>query len=112
MNPLVFFIGVLVLFWLLIALPQRRRRQRQAAVLSQLVPRGPLLPAAPVSLESTLTAMTAGAAAMIVHTCLDGQPVPQGLSLELSLPWPTIQIRRWFSHPLCNCTAEQATMTG
>lgn len=91
------------------------RRDRDAAwpaVLSQLVPRGPLVPSAPVSLESTLTAMTAGAAAMIVHTCLDGQPVPQGLSLELSLPWPTGQIRRWFSHPLCSCTAEQATMTG
>ncbi|MEO6143260.1 MAG: hypothetical protein ABIP19_04705 [Dermatophilaceae bacterium] len=91
------------------------RRDRDAAwpaVLSQLVPREPLLPAAPVSLESTLTAMTAGAAAMIVHTCLDGQPVPSGLSLELSLSWPTIQLRRWFSHPLCNCTAEQETMTG
>lgn len=91
------------------------RRDRDAAwpaVLSQLVPRGPLLPAEQVSLESTLTAMTAGASAMIVHTCLDGQPVPSGLSLELSLPWPTIQLRRWFSHPLCSCTAERETMTG
>ncbi len=90
------------------------RRDRDAAwpaLLSQLAPRGPLLPQAPVSLESSLTAMTAGAAAMIVHTCLDGQPTPSGLSLELSLPWPTIQIRRWFPHPLCGCTAEQATMT-
>jgi hypothetical protein len=47
--------------------------------------------------------MTAGTAAMIVHTCLDGQPVPDDLSLELSLPWPTIQSRRWFAHPLCDC---------
>ena len=91
------------------------RRDRDAAwpaLLSQLAPRGPFLPGASVSLESTLTAMTAGAAAMIVHTCLDGQPVPGDLSLELSLPWPTIQTRRWFSHPLCDCTAGHVTMTG
>ena len=73
------------------------------ALLSQLAPGGPLQPSAPVTLESTLNAMTAGTAAMIVHTCLDGQPVPDDLSLELSLPWPTIQSRRWFAHPLCDC---------
>jgi len=91
------------------------RRDRDAAwpaLLSQLAPRGPLLPDAQVSLESTLAAMTAGAAAMIVHTCLDGQPVPGGLSLDLSLPWPTIQVRRWFSHPLCKCAGEQERMAG
>lgn len=82
------------------------------AVLSQLAPQGPLLPGAPITLESTLTAMTIGAAAMIVHTCLDGQPVMGDLSLELSLPWPTIQNRRWFLHPLCDCLIGQATMTG
>ncbi|MHB8187397.1 MAG: hypothetical protein ACYDDU_15260 [Dermatophilaceae bacterium] len=91
------------------------RRDRDAAwpaLLSQLAPAGPFLPSAPVSLESTLTAMTIGAAAMIVHTCLDGQPVSDDLSLELSLPWPTIQNRRWFPHPLCDCMVGQATMTG
>ena len=91
------------------------RRDRDAAwpaVLSQLAARGSFLSHAPISLESTLTAMTTGAVAMVAHTFLDGQPVPAGLSLELSLPWPTIQIRRWFSHPLCGCTVEQATMTG
>ena len=91
------------------------RRDRDAAwpaLLAQLAPDGPLLPGAPVRLESTLSAMTAGTAAMIVHTRLDGQPVPDDLSLELSLPWPTIQSRRWFAHPLCDCAAGQATMTG
>ncbi len=91
------------------------RRDRDAAwpaLLSQLASRGPLLAEAPVSLESTLTAMTAGAAAMIVHTCLDGQPVPAGVAFEISLPWPTIQTRRWLSHPLCSCALEQGTMTG
>lgn len=91
------------------------RRDRDAAwpaLLSQLAPQGPFIPGAPISLESTLTAMTIGAAAMIVHTCLDGQPVPNDLSLELSLPWPTIQNRRWLSHPLCDCLVGQGTMTG
>ena len=91
------------------------RRDRDAAwptLLSQLAPGGPLQRDSPISLESTLTAMTAGAAAMIVNTCLDRQPVPGGLSLELSLPWPTIRNRRWFSHPLCSCTVQRATMTG
>lgn len=89
------------------------RRDRDAAwpaLLSQLAPGWPLRPGAPVSLESTLTAMTIGAAAMIVHTCLDGQPVPGDLSLELSLPWPTTVSRRWFRHPMCKCTVRHETM--
>jgi preprotein translocase subunit YajC len=36
LSPLIFFVGMLVLFWLLIVLPQRRRRQRQVAMLAQL----------------------------------------------------------------------------
>jgi len=91
------------------------RRDKDAAwpaLLSQLAPTWPLHPGPEVSLESTLTAMTVGVAAMIVHTCLDGQPVPGDLSLELSLPWPAVVTRRWFRHPLCECTAEQRTMAG
>jgi hypothetical protein len=91
------------------------RRDRDAAwpaLLSQLSPVWPLRPGAPVNLESTLTAMTIGVAAMMVHTCLDGQPVPGDLSLELSLPWPAILSRRWFRHPLCECAVRHATMTG
>lgn len=91
------------------------RRDKDAAwpaLLSQLSPTWPLRPGAPVNLESTLNAMTIGLAAMIVHTCLDGQPVPGDLSLELSLPWPAILSRRWFRHPLCDCTQGQATMAG
>ena len=91
------------------------RRDRDAAwplLLSQLAPTWPLRPGAPVALESTLTAMTIGTAAMLVHACLDGQPVPDDLSLEISLPWPAILCRRWFRHPLCDCAAEHATMAG
>jgi hypothetical protein len=54
--------------------------------------------------------MTIGVAAMIVHTCLDGQPVPGDVSLELALPWPAILSRRWFRHSLCECTTRHATM--
>ncbi len=91
------------------------RRDRDAAwpaVLSQLAAQGPFLPGAPVSLESSLAAMAIGATAMIVHTCLDGQPVSDDLGLELSLPWPTIKNRRWIPHPFCDCLARQVTMTG
>src|SRR5665811_995994 len=63
-------------------LHRRDKDSAWPALLSQLAPAGPLRPSAPVSLESTLTAMTIGAAAMIVHTCLDGQPVSDDLSLE------------------------------
>jgi len=36
LSPLIFFAGMLVLFWVLIVLPQRRRRQKQVAMLAQL----------------------------------------------------------------------------
>ena len=36
MSPLIFFVGLLVLFWVLVVLPQRRRRQRQVTMLAQL----------------------------------------------------------------------------
>ncbi|MEO6714081.1 MAG: hypothetical protein ABIM89_11715, partial [Mycobacteriales bacterium] len=91
------------------------RRDRDAAwpvVLAQLAPAWPLHPAAPVNLEAALAAMTTGAAAMIVHAYLDGQPVPADLCLELSLPWPVVLCRRWFRHPLCGCAAEHATIAG
>jgi preprotein translocase subunit YajC len=35
-SPLIFFAGMLVLFWLLIVRPQRRRRQQQVHMLTQL----------------------------------------------------------------------------
>jgi preprotein translocase subunit YajC len=37
-TPIIFIVGLLVLFWLLIAMPQRRRRQQQAALLAELAP--------------------------------------------------------------------------
>jgi hypothetical protein len=46
----------------------------------------------------------------VVHTALDGQEVPRGVSLEVSLPWPRVEQRRWTDHPLCGCAVTQATM--
>lgn len=36
MTQLIFFFGVIVVFWVLVVLPQRKRRQRQTQVLDQL----------------------------------------------------------------------------
>jgi preprotein translocase subunit YajC len=35
-TQLIFFFGVIVVFWVLVVLPQRKRRQRQKQVLDQL----------------------------------------------------------------------------
>lgn len=75
------------------------------ALLSQLAPPSPGVGTRTVSAESTLTAVAAGAAAMITHTVLDGQDVPVGVSLEVSLPWPSLTHRRWSPHPRCGCAA-------
>jgi preprotein translocase subunit YajC len=37
-SPFIFFAGMAVLFWLVIVLPQRRRRQRQVSMLTELEP--------------------------------------------------------------------------
>jgi bacteriocin biosynthesis cyclodehydratase domain-containing protein len=80
------------------------------ALLAQLALPAPVAPAPAVSPETTLTAIAAGLSAMVVHTALDGQEVPRGVSLEVSLPWPRVEQRRWTDHPLCGCTVTQATM--
>ena len=36
LTPFIFFAGMLVVFWMLIVLPQRRRRQRQTQLLDEL----------------------------------------------------------------------------
>jgi preprotein translocase subunit YajC len=35
-TQLIFFVGMLAVFWVLIVLPQRRRRQRQTQVIDEL----------------------------------------------------------------------------
>jgi len=33
---------------------------------------------------------------------LEGHPSPPGVSVEVSLPWPRMDHRRWPPHPLCS----------
>lgn len=54
-----------------------------------------------VGTDSSITQMAAGAVAMVIFRVLAGQPVPDGVSLELTLPWPEIGYRYWGRHPAC-----------
>ena len=54
-----------------------------------------------VSSESTLTTMASGVVAMIVTAHLGGDPSPAGVSVEMSLPWPRLDHRRWARHAHC-----------
>jgi len=90
------------------------RADRDAAwpvLLSQLAPPHRVGDTGPVEAPTTLTALGAGLAAMVVHACLDGQPVPGDLSLEVAMPWPRVDSRRWTLHPRCPCNEAQGTMT-
>jgi hypothetical protein len=67
-----------------------RPADRRPALPSQFDAGWPVLSAAPVDLEGTLTAMTLEAAALIVRGRLDAQLTLGDLSPPLSLPRPTI----------------------
>jgi hypothetical protein len=51
--------------------------------------------------ESALISVAAGVAAMIAHASLAGDRVPAGVSVEVGLPWPRLDHRRWVRHPSC-----------
>lgn len=74
------------------------------AVLGQLVPAR--VGAGPeVSGETTLVGLAASMTAMVALAVLDGQVLPVGRSLEVSLPWPRVRQRQWEVHPRCGCGA-------
>ena len=81
-------------------------------LLAQLTPPQPVGRARPVEAATGVTATAAGLAALVVHSHLDAGAVPRGVSLELSLPWPTVVHRRWSAHPRCGCGAAQAHRDG
>lgn len=70
------------------------------------------------STDTTLTLTAAGLVAMVVCGALDGRPLPDGIALELSLPHPRIDHRRWTRHPRCpehavtDQAAHRVTMAG
>ena len=72
------------------------------ALLGQLVP--PRVGAGPeVSGETTLVGVATSMTALVALAVLDGQVLPVGRSLEVSLPWPRVRQRQWEVHPRCDC---------
>lgn len=59
--------------------------------------------------ETTLVAVAAAMAAMVVLGVVDGQPLPPGRSLEVGLPWPRVRQREWAVHPRCSCAVRGAS---
>lgn len=68
------------------------------AVMAQLAPS-----AGPVEIrsESTLISIAAGVVGMVTHAFLAGERVPPGVSVEVTMPWPRLDHRRWQRHPRC-----------
>lgn len=84
------------------------RRDRDPAwpmVLAQLMAEG--RPPAAVRAETAVTAVAAGLTAMIVHRAIDGDDLPAGTSVEVGLPSPRVEHRRWTTHPLCGCSGPE-----
>jgi hypothetical protein len=77
-------------------------------LLGQLVPAR--VGAGPdVSGETTLVGLATSMTAMVALAVLDGQVLPVGRSLEVSLPWPRVRQRQWEVHPRCGCGAGSDT---
>ncbi len=75
----------------------------------------------PPGLRADVASVAAGVAAMVAHAALSGDPVPAGVSVEVSVaasvqvgsemrseagsavaaPWPRLDHRRWSRHPAC-----------
>ena len=87
----------------------RHRTDRDDAwpvVMSQAAPDpGPALPAGPDgrhdALPSGLAHIVVGSVELLVTGVVEGHRPPPGVSVEVSLPWPRMDHRRWPTHPLC-----------
>ena len=55
----------------------------------------------PEPLEPALLEAAAAISALVVAAYLSGDVLPVGVTVELSLPWPRLDHRRWARHPLC-----------
>lgn len=53
------------------------------------------------ALAPGLSHLVVGAVTLLVTGVLEGHPPPAGVSVEVSLPWPRMDHRRWPTHPLC-----------
>lgn len=87
----------------------RHRADRDEAwptVMSQATPPRQLTLAGPPegthdALRPGLTEIVVGTVTLLVTGLLEGHPPPPGVSVEVSLPWPRMDHRRWPAHPLC-----------
>jgi hypothetical protein len=87
----------------------RHRADRDEAwptVLSQATPaRQPTLAGPPEGrhdpIASGLAHLVVGTVTLLVTEVLSGHSIPPGISVEVSLPWPRMDHRRWRTHPLC-----------
>jgi hypothetical protein len=68
------------------------------AVMAQLTPAGGV---GEIHGESTLVSIAAGLVGMVTYSFLAGEPVPAGVSVEVTMPWPRLDHRRWQRHPRC-----------
>lgn len=62
-----------------------------------------------VSGETSLVAVAAAMSAMVALAAVDGQPLPLGRSLEVSLPWPGVRQRQWPVHPRCSACSRRVS---
>lgn len=97
---------------------ERHRSDRDdawPAVMSQASPSGPSSPTGPAraltptdpsqgrhdALDPGLSHLVVGSVTLLVSGLLEGHAPPAGVSVEVSLPWPRMDHRRWPVHPLC-----------
>ncbi|EWT00323.1 hypothetical protein N865_16375 [Intrasporangium oryzae NRRL B-24470] len=74
-------------------------------LMAQLCPGGGTVvtgpPAGGAELDPALAQLVAGSVALLATQLLAGAHPPPGVSVEVSLPWPRMDHRRWTSHPRC-----------
>ncbi|MEW1953902.1 hypothetical protein [Terrabacter sp. NPDC080008] len=88
---------------------ERHRADRDDAwpvVMSQAAPEPALaLPLPPDGIHDALPPglahIVVGSVALFVTGVLEGHSPPAGVSVEVTLPWPRMDHRRWPIHPLC-----------
>ncbi|MDN5789551.1 MAG: hypothetical protein L0H25_01605 [Micrococcales bacterium] len=83
----------------------RTDRDREwPTVLAQLLPEDrPVVTASPrePAPDPALSQLVAGTVALLTRPALTGQRPPPAVSVELRLPWPRMDYRRWARHPRC-----------
>lgn len=80
------------------------RDEEWPTLLAQVCGPGTTLtdPPSPRPEPPELAQLVAGAVALLTLGVLNGGPVPLGVSVEVCLPWPRMDHRRWAPHPRCH----------